>query len=127
MLEFLLDVREDVKIQIRLFGVGYILVCDLLFIVEYNVFIRWYKNGVVYDILNIGCVFFLENGCVLQFVILKKEDVGFYSCIVGDNLVFFVLKIIIVLGVVGVGVGKIICVYFLGFFYIFRLKFVYDI
>lgn len=127
MLEFLLDVREDVKIQIRLFGVGYILVCDLLFIVEYNVFIRWYKNGVVYDILSIGCVFFLENGCVLQFVILKKEDVGFYSCIVGDNLVFFVLKIIIVLGVVGVGVGKIICVYFLVFFYIFRLKFVYDI
>lgn len=116
MLEFLLDVRDDVKIQIRLFGVGYILVCDLLFIVEYNVFIRWYKNGVVYDILNIGCVFFLENGCVLQFVILKKEDVGFYSCIVGDNLVFFVLKIIIVLGVVGVGVGKIIFVYFLGFF-----------
>lgn len=61
---------------------------------------------------------------------MKKEDVGFYSCIVGDNLVFFVLKIIIVLGVVGVGVGKIICVYFLGFFIrfrFFRLKFVYDI
>lgn len=114
MLELPLDVREDAKIQTRPPGVGYILVCDLPPTVEYNAPIRWYKNGAAYDIPNTGRVSLLENGRVLQFATLKKEDAGLYSCIAGDNLALFASKIIIAPG--AAGAGKTTCAYFSGFF-----------
>ncbi|XP_052682281.1 uncharacterized protein LOC128162900 isoform X14 [Crassostrea angulata] len=106
MLELPLDVREDAKIQTRPPGVGYILVCDLPPTVEYNAPIRWYKNGAAYDIPNTGRVSLLENGRVLQFATLKKEDAGLYSCIAGDNLALFASKIIIAPGAAGAGAAQ---------------------
>lgn len=118
MLELPLDVREDAKIQTRPPGVGYILVCDLPPTVEYNAPIRWYKNGAAYDIPNTGRVSLLENGRVLQFATLKKEDAGLYSCVAGDNLALFASKIIIAPRTAG---GKTTSDYF-SFFYISRVN-----
>lgn len=120
MLELPLDAREDAKIQTRPPGVGYILVCDLPPSVEYNAPIRWYKNGAAYDIPNTGRVSLLENGRVLQFETLKKEDAGLYSCVAGDNLALFASKIIIAPGAAAAG-GKTTSTYF-SFFFIFQDK-----
>lgn len=97
-LDLPLDVREEAKIQTRPPGVGYVLVCDLPPSVPYNAPIKWYKNGVAYDVPNSGRVSLLDNGRVLQFQTLKREDGGLYSCVAGKNLALYASRIVIAPG-----------------------------
>nr|XP_022304452.1 uncharacterized protein LOC111111646 isoform X11 [Crassostrea virginica] len=97
-LDLPLDVREEAKIQTRPPGVGYVLVCDLPPSVPYNAPIKWYKNGVAYDVPNSGRVSLLDNGRVLQFQTLKREDGGLYSCVAGNNLALYASRIVIAPG-----------------------------
>lgn len=96
MLSLPIDAKEEAKVQTRSPGVGYILLCDLPPSIPYRTPIQWYKNGASFSVpANSGRVSLTDNGRVLQFASLKREDAGLYTCVAGNNLALFTSRIIV--------------------------------